>query len=65
MAKIYRQPYTSHKPLRSVWYTIPFNADEQDVEVVTVYTGKSVRTDSSFVRVANFTQGNQDVSYLN
>lgn len=40
MAKIYRQPYTSHKPLRSVWYTIPFNADEQDVEVVTVYTGK-------------------------
>ena len=40
MAKLYRQPYTSHKPLRSVWYSIPYNADEQNVEVVTVYTGK-------------------------
>ena len=40
MAKIYRQPSTSHKPLRSAWYGIPFNVDEQEVEVVTVYTGK-------------------------
>ena len=40
MAKIYRQPSTSHKPLRSVWYSIPFNVDEQNVDVVTVYTGK-------------------------
>lgn len=40
MAKLHRQPSTSHKPLRSVWYSIPYNVDEQDVEVVTVYTGK-------------------------
>ena len=40
MAKLYRQPSTSHKPLRSVWYSIPYNVDEQNVEVVTVYTGK-------------------------
>ena len=40
MTKLYRQPSTSHKPLRSVWYSIPFNADEQNVDVVTVYTGK-------------------------
>jgi hypothetical protein len=40
MAKLYRQPSTSHKPLRSVWYSIPFAAHEQDVEVVTIYTGK-------------------------
>jgi len=40
MAKLYRQPSTSHKPLRSAWYSIPFNVDEQDVEVVTIYTGK-------------------------
>ena len=40
MAKIYRQPSTSHKPLRSVCSSIPYNVDEQDVEVVTVYTGK-------------------------
>ncbi len=40
MTKLYRQPSTSHKPLRSVWYSIPFNADEQNVDIVTVYTGK-------------------------
>ena len=40
MTKLYRQPSTSHKPLRSVWYSIPFNADEHNVDVVTVYTGK-------------------------
>jgi|TARA_R110001583_G_scaffold34681_1_gene116155 hypothetical protein len=38
MAKIYRQPQTSHKPLRACWIAYDSNAREE--EVITIYSGK-------------------------
>ena len=38
MAKIYRQPQTSHKPLRACWVAYDCNAREE--EVITIYSGK-------------------------
>ena len=38
MAKIYRQPQTSHKPLRASWVAYDSNARED--EVITIYSGK-------------------------
>jgi len=38
MAKIYRQPYTSHKPLRASWVAYDCNAREDNV--ITIYSGK-------------------------
>ena len=38
MAKIYRLPQTSHKPLRACWVEYDCNARED--EVITIYSGK-------------------------
>lgn len=38
MAKIYRLPQTSHKPLRASWVAYDSNARED--EVITMYSGK-------------------------
>ena len=38
MAKIYRLPQTSHKPLRACWVAYDCNAREE--EVITIYSGK-------------------------
>jgi hypothetical protein len=38
MAKIYRLPQTSHKPLRACWVAYDCNARED--EVITIYSGK-------------------------
>ena len=38
MAKIYRLPQTSHKPLRASWVAYDSNARED--EVITIYSGK-------------------------
>ena len=38
MAKLYRLPQTSHKPLRASWVAYDSNARED--EVITMYSGK-------------------------
>ena len=38
MAKLYRLPQTSHKPLRASWVAYDNNARED--EVITMYSGK-------------------------
>jgi hypothetical protein len=64
MAKIYRQPQTSHKPLRACWVAYDCNAREE--EVITIYSGKVKKNGFKFRKSGKrFIQENQDVSYLN
>jgi hypothetical protein len=38
MAKLYRQPQTSHKPLRASW--VAYDSNTREDEVITMYSGK-------------------------
>ena len=38
MAKIYRLPQTSHKPLRACW--VEYDCNARGDEVITIYSGK-------------------------